>query len=452
MSSNCCRDFTRSQILHRATAAAAGAGLPAIEPGMPAPAGTGMTRRSMMLRSLGLGLSVYGAGKLVRPELFEAGVAEAAGSTAPVIVSIFMPGGMDSMSLLAPVGDPNYAPFRPTLALAPGAGAAFGGDGRLMWHPAARPLADLHAAGKVTVVPAVGYAHADGSHFTSRHFWEVGATDANERVGWMGRYLDTLGDTNNAVQGLSLDNSLSPALATASVAVGAASSPSSYKFTSPGVSGSTQTAMMGAFGQLGRLSTSDPVLAGARQAQANSADLNAALSVSLPAPAVTYPSGSYGQRLAGLASLLAAGLPVRCATVTAPGAFDTHSSQATSLSSALQQTIDGIAAFQRDIEARPGLADRVLILLWSEFGRRAKENGSAGTDHGAGGAAFVIGKRASGQTVGEFPGLGSLDNGNLRMTTDFRSVYCSLLEQWMGADAAQIIPGAAGFARPRLVA
>jgi uncharacterized protein (DUF1501 family) len=93
----------------------------------------------------------------------------------------------------------------------------------------------------------------------------------------------------------------------------------------------------------------------------------------------------------------------------------------------------------------------VLIQLWSEFGRRPQENGS-GTDHGAAGCAFVIGTRARGQMVGEFPGLASLDaDGNLKATSDFRAMYCSLLEQWMGVDAARIIPGAGGLGRPQLV-
>ncbi|HEY0630967.1 MAG TPA: hypothetical protein VGC98_02845, partial [Thermoleophilaceae bacterium] len=113
---DCCRDFSRSQLL-RAAAAQAGNGLPDIEPGMPTPAGTGLSRRSFVLRSAGLAMSVYGASKL-GIGAFEEGVARAA--TAPgqrVLVSVFMPGGVDSMSVLAPVGDPKYAEYRPTLAL-----------------------------------------------------------------------------------------------------------------------------------------------------------------------------------------------------------------------------------------------------------------------------------------------------------------------------------------------
>jgi uncharacterized protein (DUF1501 family) len=119
---------------------------------------------------------------------------------------------------------------------------------------------------------------------------------------------------------------------------------------------------------------------------------------------------------------------------------------------ALTLTAASLLAFQRDLEARR-VADRVLTLVWSEFGRRAKENGSGGTDHGAAGAGFLIGTRAAGTQVGEFPGLASgLDkDGNVRATSDFRAVYAALLEQWLGFDASRVIPGAGKFARPQLV-
>jgi uncharacterized protein (DUF1501 family) len=110
-----------------------------------------------------------------------------------------------------------------------------------------------------------------------------------------------------------------------------------------------------------------------------------------------------------------------------------------------------VLAFQRDLEAR-GIADRVLVHVWSEFGRRAQENGSSGTDHGAAGAGFLVGTRASGTMVGEFPGLAKLDeDGNLRATSDYRGLYAALLEDWLGTDAEAIIPGARGFARPRIL-
>jgi uncharacterized protein (DUF1501 family) len=452
---DCCRDFSRSQLL-RAAAAQAGNGLPDIEPGMPTPAGTGLSRRSFVLRSAGLAMSVYGASKL-GIGAFEEGVARAA--TAPgqrVLVSVFMPGGVDSMSVLAPVGDPKYAEYRPTLALDGASTTPFAEDSSLHWHPSAAPLATLHSEGKVTVIPAIGYDHPDQSHFTSRHYWEVGALDANAGYGWMGRYLDRVGDPDNPLQGLSLDSNLAPALAAASVPVAAVDNPADYSFWVPGVDDPVQEPLLRAIGSLGRLPAPDAAF---RQARAVASRVDRLRTQLEPlgkdgkptyTTPVNYPSGSFGERLAALAAMVAGNMPLRCVAITAPGSYDTHSNQVDSLTKGLQQTCDGLLAFQRDLEAR-GIADRVLVKVWSEFGRRPHENGS-GTDHGAAGSAFLIGSRVRGQMIGQFPGLSVLDTQqNLRSTADFRALYCGLLEQWLDTDAADVIPNAAGFTRPVLL-
>ena len=149
--------------------------------------------------------------------------------------------------------------------------------------------------------------------------------------------------------------------------------------------------------------------------------------------------------------MLAAGLPLRVVALTAPGGYDTHDAQAQDLADGLKLTADSLLAFQRDLEAR-GLADRVLVHVWSEFGRRAKENGSGGTDHGAAGTGFLIGSRVNGKMIGEAPGVQKLDeDGNLRATADYRGLYAALLEGWLGADAEAIIPGARKFARPTIL-
>src|ERR1700709_2817829 len=137
---NCCNNYTRSQIL-RAGAAEAGRGLPAIEPGMPEPAGTGLSRRKFLSRSAGLALSVYGASKIPL-SAFETGIAQAATGD-KVLVSVFFDGGIDALSVLAPVGDPRYSQLRPNLALSPGTGTPFSEDTRLNWHPAAGERARL---------------------------------------------------------------------------------------------------------------------------------------------------------------------------------------------------------------------------------------------------------------------------------------------------------------------
>jgi uncharacterized protein (DUF1501 family) len=453
-----CNDFNRAQLLRRG-AAAAGRGLPAIEPGMPLPAGTGLDRRSFLLRSAGALLSVYGA-SMLGPRHFEEGIAQAAAASPeqPVLVSIFMEGGWDSLSVLAPVEEDAYKKLRPALGLAEDSGQPFGEDPTLMWHPQAAGLATLHGEGKVTVFPAVGYDPPDESHFTSRHYWEVGQLDADARTGWIGRFLDAAGEAGNPLQGLSLDYSLAPALATAKVPVAAVSSPADYQMWAYGLDEPLTAPTMQAFGRLGALSAPSPAYAQARAAALDTSLVLEQMAAFIEkkgqpkfSPTVAYPaSGEFPERLATLAAMLDLGLPIKCASLTAPGSYDTHSDEAETLSANLGQTVEAVLAFQRDLEAR-GLDRRVLVQLWSEFGRRPQENGS-GTDHGAAGVAFLIGTRAAGKMVGQFPGLSVLDeNENLRNTSDFRAMYCSLLEQWFDTDAAVAIPEAGRFERPTLV-
>jgi uncharacterized protein (DUF1501 family) len=445
---NCCNNYTRSQLL-RSAAVEAGKGLPVIEPGMPEPAGTGLSRRKFLSRSAGLALAVYGASKIPL-SAFEEGIAQAAPSD-KVLVSVFFDGGIDSLSVLAPVGDPRYAQLRPSLALDPSAGTAFAEDPTLHWHPAAASLATLHGEGKVSTFPAIGYDHPDQSHFTSRHYYEIGELAVGFRTGWLGRYIDLVGDDENPLQGLSMDGALSPMIATADRPVAAIDSVDGYDLWSP-VGDPIRAEMYRSFARFGSLPSDSPGLTRVRRATAQTDKLRQDLGgIGDFTSPVAYPDTYFAHKLAGLAAYISAGLPMRAVTIRASGGYDTHADQATDLDRGLRETCEGLLAFQRDLESR-GLDDRVLVEMWSEFGRRPEENGSSGTDHGAAGCAFVIGSKAKGEMVGEFPGLAKLDdNDNLRVTSDFRAMYCSLLEQWLGQDAGPIIPGASSFVRPTLI-
>ena len=444
-----CDECTRAEALR----AVAGRGLPAIEEGMPLPAGTGLSRRGFVARSLGLALTVYGAGRF---DVFDEGIAAAATMPKnPILVSVFLPGGADALSLLSPQADPLYRKLRPNLAVS--GGTVFAEDDRLFWNPALDPIAQLHGEGKVTVLPAVGYDHPDQSHFTSRHFWEVGATDSQLLTGWMGRYLDAVGSADNPLQGLSLTGSLEPGLATVKVSVAAIDGPGQYDFWSPGVWGQVEDRMLEAIGMLGNAGGHDAASRTAAKVSAQSATLRRQLQPfggqKLTSP-VPYPEGNdrFPTSLQGLAAMIAAGLPLRCVALEATGEYDTHAGQASALAPALTTTAASLYSFQRDLEAR-GVADRVLTLVWTEFGRRAEENGSGGTDHGAAGTGFLIGTRVAGTQVGEYPGLTSgLDrDGNLKATSDFRGVYAALLEQWLRFDAERVLPHSSKFTRPTLV-
>ena len=445
-----CTEFSRSTLLRR-SAAEAGRGLPAIEPGMPLPAGTGLDRRTFLSRTLGAALTVYGTAA-VGPRLFDEAMARAAtgGKAHNTLVTIFAPGGWDALSLLYPSGDPQYRRLRPEIAFKPDEGPPFESDRRLHWHPSLEPFSKLHKEGKLTVFPAIGYTHPDQSHFTSRHYWEVGALDTQLSTGWLGRLLDVIGDDNNAMQGLSLDSSLLPSLASARVPVATLEDPTSYGFDSQNVWDVPGALLPDAIGKLGGLSVAaDPFLTKASQTAAESDQLRRQLSRFIGDDGqahyhtkVKYPDGDFGSKLAGLAALLHAGFPIRAAALQAPGEYDTHSDESGPLAQGLQETAQALAAFQADLGQR-NLGQRVATLLWSEFGRRAEQNDTNGTDHGAAGAAFLFGERVRHRMVGEFPGLGGrgLDrDGNLRETVDFRSVYKSLSEEWFGVDGDRILP------------
>src|SRR5437868_907260 len=443
-----CYDCTRADLFRKAIAQA-GKGLPGIEPGMPIPAGTGLTRREFVSRTAGLALAVYG-GAALSGKAFDHGIAQAASdavSTQKTLVTVFFNGGIDGLSVLFPAGDPQYYALRPNLALAQTAGRPFTEDSRLRWNPAASGLATLHDEGQVSVMPAVGYDNSNQSHFTSRHYYEVGGTDASLRTGWLGRYLDHVGTPDNPLQGLTLDVAMHPSIATAKVPVATLAAADQYTFAPPGLpSHPLEASILQEAANIGaaHAKSPDPGLSTAGQIAYESHHLYYGLGSvrsGFNSP-VAYPSSSdpFPHRLAGLAAMIAGGLPMRVVGLTV-GHFDTHATQATALQRDLQLASDSILAFQHDLEAR-NVAERVLIHVWSEFGRRAQENASAGTDHGSAGIGFLIGTKVTGQMVGSFPGItGGLDSsGNLTPTMDFRAVQAALLEQWLGADGNRIMP------------
>jgi len=468
-----CTDYARSY-------AAAGRGLPMIEPGMPAPAGTGLTRRSMMLRSLGLGMAVYGAGAITQADRVEAAINDALGQH-KVVISVFVDGGWDALSVLAPFGsdhrhEANLAALRPGLSAAIDHGTAvpLTADPSLSWHPSAaglRALWDDPSVG-VAVAPAIGYANANYSHFTSRHFWEVGALDTGGTTGWLGRYLDRVGRSDVPIQGITMGGALSPVMATEKVPVAAVYDIDNYTFDYVSY-GRVANAVSRELRTLGDRSSGDAQRDQSRMVTGASFRLvdNMAAATATAQPTVVYPTdqSSFIDKLKETARLLStrvsgSALPIRAVSLRAHGGYDTHSNEAGSFATDLRITADGIKAFWDDLKAR-GEDDRVVMMVWSEFGRRPEENGSGGCDHGAAGTAFVIGSSIKQGLIGEFPGLkaygatdsGLMRDGNLRATSDFRGLYSAILEQWLGVEADGIVagagarPGNGAFARPVLL-
>jgi uncharacterized protein (DUF1501 family) len=425
-----------------------------------------LTRRQLVGRGIAAGLTVYAARAMNIANLFDAAeAAHAAAPDAPILVSVFLPGGCDLLDTLVPLDRfGRYADLRPDTKQK--AALALGSTG-LGLNPALGSglnggVKGLFDAGKVGFMPGIDYANPDLSHFHSRHFWETGLVTPQSATGWLGRLLDRTNNPDNPLQGVSMTGALSPTLRSASAPVAAVSSPDDAQFWIPGVWGKAFDYAMGTWEEISARAAAGP---GARAATQSSRLAKRVADTLAPykkdddkgtdplAGSIAYPKDNdFADNLRNLAGLLAQPLGIRVAAVEADFDFDTHDKQNDDLGTSLQKVSEGLAAFQADVEAR-GLGDRVLTLVWSEFGRRPKQNESAGTDHGAGGIAWVMGTKARSGILSDYPDLSKLDReDNLAVTLDFRRVYSSVLEQWMGTDAASVIPNAGSFGRLQVAA
>ncbi|MEA2376727.1 MAG: hypothetical protein QOD13_634 [Thermoleophilaceae bacterium] len=420
-----------------------------------------LTRRQMLGLGAAGGLALYTAQAMPIQRVLEAAAADAAAApNAPVLVSVFLPGGVDLLDTLVPLHDyGRYADLRPSLKVqgVPLAGTSIG------LHPSLANgvgggVKGLFERGKVGFLPGIDYANPDLSHFHSRHFWETGLITDRSAPGWLGRWLDGAGSRDNPLQGVSMGYGLSPVMRSGRAPVAAVASPGDAGFWIRGVWGDAYDEAMAAYARLGK--------AGGGGGHALSASREAARLAKLVADRLTpyaehddvdplassiaYPEDSdFGQRLRYLAAMISKPLGIRVADVEAGADFDTHDNQA-ELTTLLGEVSECLSAFQADLEVR-GIADRVLTFVWSEFGRRPEENDS-GTDHGAGGLAWVQGDRALPGVHSDYPDLNRLDrDDNLQVTIDFRRVYSSLLEQHLGTDAGAVIPRAGAFGRVALV-
>ncbi len=423
-------------------------------------AGPRLTRRQVLAGGVGGGLALYLTQAMPIQRVMEAAAAEAAAAPdAPVLVSVFLPGGVDLLDTLVPLHSyGRYADLHPKLkvggvplgstglGLNPSLGQGIGGG-----------IKGLYDRGKLGFLPGIDYANPDLSHFHSRHFWETGLITDRDAPGWLGRWVDRAGSRDNPLQGLSMGYRLSPLMRSANAPVAAVASPGDAGFWIRGVWGDAYDEAMAAYTRLGKTKGGGEALGAAREAARLAKQVADRLApyaehddVDPLASSVAYPEDSdFGRRLRYLAAMISKPLGIRVADVEADGDFDTHDNQA-ELSNLLGEVSQCLSAFQADLEAR-GMSNRVLTFVWSEFGRRPEENDS-GTDHGAGGLAWVQGDRARPGIHSEYPDLNRLDDhDNLQVTIDFRRVYSSLLEQHLGTDASAVIPRAGAFGRVALV-
>lgn len=405
---------------------------------------SGVTRRRLLAGAGGLAIACAAMPRLGARGLFEAAAARAADDpNARILVSLYLDGGNDGLNTLVPIADARYPVLRSRIGIAPAATLPIAGQ-PFGWHPSLTGLKELYDAGKVAVLPAVDYAKPDQSHFNSQIFWRTGvAGPTRDRTGWLGRTIDAIGSTDNPLQAISIGWDLDPTLLSRRAPVATVFDPGSFGFEIPGVWSDDAALAPYRGATYGARTTARRAAQHAYRGAITVYDRLAPLRAegdNIPAPPVPYPNEELGRGLRNLARMLGAGFGTRLATIRQSG-YDTHNAQPGDHAQLLATLGDSLKAWQADLDAR-GLSDRVLTLVWSEFGRRAEDNDSLGTDHGAGGCVLLVGNHAAGGIRSEFPGLSRLDDdGNLLVTTEFRTLYASLLESWMGVPAGRILPG-----------
>lgn len=414
----------------------------------------GLTRKDLLERGAGMVLMASALGALSPRGILESAAAQAADNpNAPILVSLYLEGGNDFLNTFVPISDPRYRTLRSHIALPAETLIPVQGSTDFAWHPSMAGIANLYNQGKVAVLPAVDYANPDQSHFNSQGYWWRGFVGhTNDQTGWLGRVMDKTGSATNPLQAISVSWGLDPTLRAKRAPVGTVYDPGSFGFYIPDVwtdDGFTRVYRESARGLSPR--REGPRAAG--QAYENAFRMVDQLKPlrdqgdNLPPVPVAYPDSNLGKAMRNGARMLGAGFGTRVMSFS-KGGFDTHDGQLTEHVDLLKDVSDSITAFQADLEAR-GLADRVVIMVWSEFGRRPEDNDGGGSDHGAGGGLMVIGNRVNGGIRSEFPGLTNLDeDDNLKVTTEFRTVYASLLEGWMGVDAEAILVGIDGARIP----
>ena len=392
------------------------------------------TRREFL--SVGAtGLSFVALGQAM-PRLFAAAAEESAraANSDRALVVLELSGGNDGLNTLVPFADDLYYKNRPTLGIPQDQVQKL--SERVGLHPSLTPLAELYRDGQVSIVQGAGYPEPDRSHFRSMEIWHTASTDKRPpTTGWIGRFADSLpaaGEEDSLV-GLALGGALPQACLADKVVIPVVGRLESFASQATPAEISTRRKLAASDRKASspadfiRRQTAT-VIQTADRLQAATAKYRSS---------VEYPGSDLGQQLRRAAQILSGNLGTRVLFVS-QGGYDTHAYQGDQHAQLLGDLAGSLAAFQRDLAAQ-GLAEKVAVLVFSEFGRRVDENASAGTDHGAASCVFVLGQAIKGGLVGEHPPLDKLGDGDLIYTTDFRGVYATLLDDWLGCPHQRVL-------------
>ena len=357
-----------------------------------------------------------------------------------ILVVLELSGGNDGLNTVVPYADAAYYRARPKIGISER--EVLKVNDRFGFHPSMVGFERLYKDGKMAVVHGCGYDHPSLSHFSSMSYWHTGVPNAGEPLGWLGRVADGHLDPARRNQIVNIGTSQSLAVRSGKHSPLVFDDPSRFRREGNDDQKKVLASLAGAAHEGGDANgTLDFLSATARNAEDSSGFVRQA-SASYRTP-VDYGIGNaFGGGLQRVAALIAAGMKTRLYYVVYQGnAFDTHVQQGDVHSRLLMYTADAVRAFIEDV-TRIGRGDDVAVMMFTEFGRRVEENGSLGTDHGTATPMFLFGSHVKGGFYGPPPSLTDLDDGNLKMTTDFRRVYATAIKEWMGyADTAAVLKG-----------
>ena len=354
------------------------------------------------------------------------------------LVLVNLQGGNDGLNCVVPHADQTYYQMRPKIAIPPGDVLAI--DATTGLNPTMKSFKSMYDRGMVAIVQGVGYPNPDHSHFRSTEIWQTAAPDKYEHTGWLGRYFDEAGlPEKNLFNGVALAQVLPEALISNHTDIPAIANLAQYGMTSDKNPYERQAYAKAAHDYT--LPFNSPYLAHVMEiedhAQRSSQQLPGLIAGYRTS--ASYPATPLGRSLALAAQIIGSNLGTKVLYV-AHGSFDTHISQKYTQDRLLGEFSDAMAAFYEDLAAH-GNDRRTLTMTFSEFGRRIEENGSGGTDHGEASPLFLIGGGVKGGLYGTAPDLSNPNMGNIRYTTDFRSVYATVLERWLGRSSEPILAG-----------
>ena len=379
-----------------------------------------LSRRRFLTGSAGLGALSLGA---PLPGLWRrAASAAELRADLPILVVVELNGGNDGLNTVIPHSDDVYRKSRPTLRIEPKEVLKL--DDRVGLHPGLKELHRLWDAGGLAVIQGVGYPDPNRSHTRSMEIWQTGAIGLAPPSGWLGRAADIdprlrMCHVGTQAVPMAIRGRRAIARSLASIA--------DFHLTSGAELADASATTAGG----------DLVLDGVRRQFAAARDLSDRLR-DIPERAEASPDRPLAGRLETIRRLIEADSGCRI-YYTAQGGFDTHAAQRFSHETALRQVAQGVSGFLTSLKSSR-LDERVVVLMFSEFGRRLKENASGGTDHGTAGPVLLAGKPVKGGLVGSMPDLARLDDsGDPRFTTDFRDVYATILLRWLAIDPGPIL-------------